>query len=220
MFKEIILNIAKESIKDKLAIIIITLIIIITGAVLLIYNPFNWSIGKGGSLLKIANTENVISEIRNIAELTSAQYYEEFVIKDSKIEQSKLGFLMNKIRLGDDSTKVELVVIAKGRIRAGFNLRHLEETDIQMKADTLYLTLPKAEIFDVIVNPSEFENFVEEGKWSHDEFVALQSKAKDLIKQNAIDYGILETAEKHGKEKLTALFKGFGFSEVKIDVKE
>lgn len=213
-------GIIKEFIKEKLAIIVVALIAVVAIVGVFAYNPFNWNLNFGFSKLKIDKTENVISEIRNISELTSARYYEEFVIKEAKSVQSKWGSLKSWMRIGNDSTKNELVMIAKGNVRAGFNLKHLEESDVRVDSDTLYINLPKAEIFDVIINPSDFETYVEEGKWSHDEFVTIQSRAKDLIKQNAIEYGILETAERHGKEKLTALFKGFGFSGVVIQDKE
>lgn len=213
-------GIIKEFIKEKLAIIVVALIAVVAVVVVFVYNPFNWNLNFGFSELKIDKTENVISEIRNISELTSARYYEEFVIKETKNVQSKWGSLMSRMRIGNDSTKNELVMIAKGNVRAGFNLKHLEESDVRVDSDTLYINLPKAEIFDVIINPSDFETYVEEGKWSHDEFVTIQSRAKDLIKQNAIDYGILKSAEEHGKKKLAALFKSFGFSGVVIQNKE
>ena len=219
--KEGVKGVVKDAIKDKLALIIIASVAIIAVVVFLAINPFNWNFSwnpNGG--LKIDKTENIVSEIKNISEFTTAQHHEEFVIKDSKMEYTKFGSLMKRVNLGEDSTEVELVVIAKGSVRAGFNLKGITESDIKVKSDTLYFSLPKAEIFDVIVNPSDFETFVEDGQWSHDEFVTLQSQAKGRIKQNAIDHKILENAENHGKKKLTALFKGFGFNEVIFTNKE
>ena len=74
------------------------------------------------------------------------------------------------------------------------------------------MTLPQTEIFDIIVNPSNCDVFVEEGKWSHDEVTALQTQARAKIEQDALNYGILEQADKIGRERLTELFKTFGFN--------
>ena len=83
-----------------------------------------------------------------------------------------------------------------------------------MKGDTLTINLPDVEIFDVIVNPSDLEEFDRYGEWTEDEITVIVSKAKEEIKQDAIDFGIMEKAVSAGKEKMVSLFKTFGFNEV------
>lgn len=204
----------KELIKAKMAVSIACIAALVICFLFLATNPFHWSFLPFNRKLTIDKTENVVEKIRKIAEFSSANYYEEIVIKETKFDRPTAWYEFR------DSIQKELVIIGKGRLRAGFNLENLKDEDIKVDADTLYITLPKVEIFDVIINPSDCENFVEEGKWKHEEVVALQLEAKERIKRNAIEYGILDMAEKHGKEKLSALFRNFGFSKVIIQDKD
>ena len=48
------------------------------------------------------------------------------------------------------------------------------------------VNLPAPEIFEIIVNPSNYDVFVEDGKWSHDEITAVVMEAKDKIQADAI----------------------------------
>lgn len=114
-----------------------------------------------------------------------------------------------------DSTKVgSIVFIVKTKVRAGFDLSKIKEGDLVVKGDTLSIRLPSPEIFDIIANPSDWEIYHRKGDWTDEEIRAIQSGAKEDIRQDAIDYGILEKAEKFGHESMTSLFKTFGFAEV------
>ena len=116
-----------------------------------------------------------------------------------------------------DSTKVGTIVfIVKSKVRAGFDLSQLGEEDVVVKGDTLSIKLPEAEIFDIIVNPSDWEIYHREGDWEDAEIRDIQSKAKDAIREDAVSYGLLEKAESCGKDELISLFKTFGFSNVVI----
>ena len=72
------------------------------------------------------------------------------------------------------------------------------------------------EVFDAIINPSDNDIFVNSDKWSHEEITALQVDCKNRLLQNAHDNGVLEKADKHGKEKVENLFKTFGFNVVNV----
>ena len=168
--------------------------------------------------LKIDKTANVVTEIRKISEFTSACYYEEIVLVKKKTEDNKvLSSISPRLsKLPIAQSKSELVIIAKGKVRAGFDLSGLTENDIRIKSDTLVITLPKVTIFDVILNPSGFEVFIEEGTWTQREVRAIQNGAKDKIKNNALADGILNKANDYGQEKLINIFKALGFNEVII----
>lgn len=130
---------------------------------------------------------------------------------------SELVDLAKKDDVVIDSTKVGTIVyIVKAKVRAGFDLSKIEEGDLIAKGDTLSIKLPAIEIFDVIVNPSDWEIVDRVGEWSDDDIRMLQTTAKVDIKNDAIAYGLLEKAESFGKESLISLFKTFGFSEVVI----
>jgi hypothetical protein len=82
------------------------------------------------------------------------------------------------------------------------------------------VNLPVVEIFDVIVNPSDTEMFVEEGKWSHEEITAMQVNCRNQMHQNALDRGVLKKADEVGRKKVENLFKALGFKVVAVTAVE
>ena len=169
--------------------------------------------GKG---MQYEKTANVITEIRNISEFTSACYYEELVMAEVKDSENTTNKVVKMLGRGAVS-KDEICLIMDGKVRAGFDLSKVADDAIAISGDTLTMTLPKPEIFDVIVNPSNCEVYVEEGKWSHEQVTAIQASARVRIQDDAIGYGILEQADKIGRERLADLFKTFGFNVVRLN---
>ena len=103
---------------------------------------------------------------------------------------------------------------------AGFDLSKLTEGDLVAHSDTLAINLPAPELFDVIINPSDYEVFVEKGKWSHEEIQAFQVQAKEQLRTHALQEDIIGKAKTEGKERLTNLFKTFGYKVVEVSIKE
>ena len=203
----------------KIALIAVGIIVIVAAVAVLYYNPFNWNILLfSDRSLKIADTKNVVEHVREISEFTTASYYEEFVVQESKIvaKESLFGFKKNQV----DSVQNEIVIILKGKVRAGFDLSKMTEADLCAKSDTLLVQLPAPELFDVIINPSDYEIFIEEGKWSHDEIQAFQVQSKEQLRTHALQEDIVGKAKTEGKERLTNLFKTFGYKVVEVSLKE
>lgn len=167
--------------------------------------------------LKIGETPNVVEKIKKISELTTYTYIEEFVIKDTKMEAKEPGMLsfFHKSEV-PDSTRSEIVIITRGVVRAGYDLAKIQDGDLKISNDTISVVLPATEIFDVIINPSDNDIFIEEGKWSHEEITALQVDCKNTLLNNANESGILENAHKFGKEKVENLFRILGFNVIEI----
>lgn len=170
--------------------------------------------------LTISKTESIVTEIQKISEYTTMCYFEEIALKyekSSKMAQ-KSNELIQKINPNSDSKlfEDELVMIAKGKVRAGFDLSKVSKEDLVVNNDTLIVIMPKAQIFDIIINPSDFEVYYESGHWDHKDMVKKEMDAKKVIKKDALDYGILKKAEESGVEKLQTFFKAFGFEYVEI----
>ena len=166
----------------------------------------------------IAETKNVVEHVREISEFTTACYYEEFVVHETKMvaKEGLLGFHKEQ----PDSAQNELVLLLKGIARAGFDLSKLTEGNLVAKSDTLTINLPAPELFDVIINPSDYEVFVEKGKWSHEEIQAFQVQAKEQLRTHALEEDIIGKAKIEGKERLANLFKTFGYKVVEVSIKE
>lgn len=176
----------------------VLLVAILGGAAFFVYNA---GLLDDYLPVSIEDTPNVVENIRNISELTTACFYEE-ILQSEQIKK-----------------KESLIIIAEGKVRAGFNLSDLGEDKVVVQGDSsLRLRLPKAQIFDVIVNPSDIR-FVE-GEDEKDEVVVNRAiaNAKKRIEEDAIKDGILDKATESGKKQLTELFKAFGFKEVYVDV--
>ena len=208
-----ILNFFLKSLMGKIATLVLVAGLLVGGWCYIQSFGFNlFGLSFGGEL-KIDNTANVVEKIKEISEFTTACYYEEAVLKESKVEKHEGGFL----GLVDTETSKEIVIIAKGKVRAGFDLSKVTEDKINIKNDTIGITLPEPEIFDVIINPSDYEMYVEEGKWSHEEVTALQTNYRTQLLAKANDAGILNKAKEAGKKRLESLFMTFGFTVVELN---
>ena len=199
--------VVKTGIRSLMTPIIIGVIIIVVGGGLFAGFKFNWFRAD----LTIDKTANVIEEVKKIGEFTTACYYEELALKNSYNDTTSIFGIKNV------STK-EIVIIGKGRVRAGFDLSKLTENDIKTQGDTISINLPKPEIFDIIMNPTDFTTEYESGTWSHESTKPLKEKARVQLEQDAADYGILTKAEESGQKRLEALFKTFGFNTVLFNI--
>lgn len=159
--------------------------------------------------LKIDPTESVVEEIKNISEFTTACYFEEYVLQTTKEASG------NTLTKWVKSTP-EVVILSKGKVRAGVDLSKVSNEDIRINGDTLSMRIPQAEIFDVIVNPSDYEIFIETGDWTHDEITKLVSQGREKVKNNALKDNIIEKAQESSRKKLEKLFKTLGFKQVEI----
>ncbi len=169
--------------------------------------------------LSIEKTANVVEEVKKIGEFTTACYYEEVPLRDIRIDTIEREGLFG-IGAGKTFKENEIVLVGKGRVRAGFDLSKVKDGDMNVHGDTLEMKLPQAEMFDIIMNPSDFTTEYEKGTWSHELAKPLKERAKANLEKNAIDYGILQKAEESGLNRLEMLFKTFGFNTVLLTVCE
>ncbi len=213
--KEIILHFFK-TLAGKIAGIVFVVILLVGGWFLLPHFNINLPWFKFGRELKIDNTTNVVNKIKSISEFTTACYYEEAVLKNSKIEAGTQNRLMSLVHIEADSVHSEVVILAKGKVRAGYDLGKISAEQIKISSDSITIVLPTPEIFDVIVNPSDYEMYIEEGKWSHDEISAMQAEYRNALTEKSKESGLLQNANEAGKTRLESLFKALGFSYVEF----
>ena len=109
-----------------------------------------------------------------------------------------------------------IVIIARGSVQAGTNLRYLSESDIVVEKDSVTLKLPQAEILEVIVNPSGFSTFSETGVWSPDAVNLVKSKAKRVMEYRAVQKNILQMAENRSRMLMENFLHSAGFKKVTI----
>lgn len=186
------------------------LVVVIAILVILIHKPAKEE-------LVIDDTSNIVTEIRKISEFTSACYYKDVILKEKKANERISGKVVNSFSKKDDPILEDLlVIIASGNVRAGFDLSKIDSSDIVVTDSCLQITLPKAEILEAVVNPSGFDIFIEEGKWSHQQVTKVEDRAILQLKKDAINDGLLDKANELGVARLTELFKTFGYNQVII----
>jgi hypothetical protein len=168
--------------------------------------------------LKIAETANVVEQIKKISEFTTACYYEEFVLTKERNDapNRNISKALGLMHVEADSIHNEIAIICKATVRAGYDLSEISENELKVSNDTINITLPAPKVFDVIMNPSDYEVFVEEGKWTHEEITAMQTDAQKEVLVNAINTGILQKVNEVGKVRIEEFFKTFGFNVVNV----
>lgn len=160
--------------------------------------------------VQVEPTATVIEEVRRIGELSSAGFYEELVITDR--DNSPLGFLRHEGGLRRIAGTGDFVIICKGRVRAGYDLTLIKPEDISVSRDTLYVTLPPVSVLDVIINPADYEHF--SGHRTHEETVGIILQAKQRLRADAVQAGILDQAEAAGTASLERLLSTLGYRAV------
>ena len=162
--------------------------------------------------LEIERTAAIVEQVRSIGELSSAGFYEELVLTDR--DESYFSELMRASGLSRLTGSVDFVIICKGRVRAGFDLTKIQESDFSFSGDTLRLILPPVEILDVVLNPADYEHF--SGHRTHEETTAILLQAKQRLRSDAIREGILNQAELSAEAHLRRLLSAMGYREVLI----
>ncbi len=140
-----------------------------------------------------------ITEMKRISEFCTASYIGEVMIQD---EEKK--FLKNK----------NIVLIVRGKVRMGFDLTKMETQVVN--DSTINLTLPTAQILDIITNPTDIRTFSEKGNWSHERVTITKNSARAKLLELVMEENQLATAEENGRRQLTAIFSAFGFKQVNI----
>ncbi|MCQ2975975.1 MAG: DUF4230 domain-containing protein [Bacteroidales bacterium] len=197
----------------------IKLILIIIGIVAIVVATLYISHKLSGEdKLEIEETPNVVDVVKEIHELCTEYYYDEKLITHTKKTTSGAGGVVNSIvdffssNNSQGVSQSELSIIAKVTIRLGYNLEEMaNDSSFRVNGDTLTIKLPKAQILDTIVNPSDCLVFVEDGSWKLDELKAIVSDAKQEASKDAVANDMFAKAEESGRKTLTNLFSTMGF---------
>lgn len=169
-------------------------------------------------VLKIDQTAILIDRIKTIGELSTACYYDEFILQATKqnyFSTTPLGSIARD-NFGKDVND-HLVLIAKGTVRAGVDLLEMSEEDLRFVKDTVFIRLPEARYLDVITNPSDFEIFAESGEWTQEQVTRVQESARDKLVQGADHYGLKMKAYEGAMDAVTTLLEAAGYTYVRFD---
>ncbi len=166
--------------------------------------------------INIEETPVVIQQINTLAQLITVTYSDEIVMDSSKIGNGMPSLLPMAIGTALTPSLDNLVIIGRGQVIAGNDLKNLKENDIRVIGDSIHLILPHAKILQTIANPSGFETFVEKGDWSEAAITDLKIKIRNEINHRAIRQNVLSKADDRCKNIMEVFLINTGFKKVAV----
>ncbi|MEP6615072.1 MAG: DUF4230 domain-containing protein [Ginsengibacter sp.] len=199
----------RKQIKKYLVIVAAVLVIIF------LFQKIHW-LPSFGDLFKrkpilIAETPILVKEINKLSLLSTISMYDEVVMDSSK--PKNLPSFPGLRPVPD-----KIVLIGKGTTTAGIDLTKIDEKNIRVLKDSVSIELPRPEIQSLIMNPSDFETFDEEGKWSGEEVTQIKIRMRNKIEQRALQNKILEKAGQRAILVIDNLLRGIGFKKINVEI--
>jgi len=155
----------------------------------------------------IPDPVTIIREVQSLARLETIQYTVEKVIT-AEINQGVLGPLF-----GD-----RLLFVAHGYVIAGVDLADIADEDFRLDDDTLFVTLPEAEVFVATLNNDESYVYDRDTgilrKSDQDLETAARQVAEQEILSAAVEDGILLQAQQNAEVYLERLLNTLGYLHV------
>lgn len=184
------------------------LMLIVVGS-FLIYSWANKSQNKYSYNL---SSQTVIKQIESLNRLETASYTIEKII-DVKTTGGPLADFL----YGD-----RILLIAHGQVIAGFDMSKLDKDQIEITEKTVKVTLPAPEILVNSIDNNQTrvydrnQGLLTKGDTNLESEARKQAQA--VIRDAACKGGILNEAEKNGRNQITALLRSLGFETVILEV--
>lgn len=164
----------------------------------------------------IEATPVIITEINTLAQLITITFTDEVVMDTAKIGNGMPSLRPTAIGTMLTPGVDKLVMIGRGKVLAGTDLKSLQEKDINVTGDSINVSIPHATILQTIINPSDFETFSEKGSWNETTVTALKIKIRNEINRRAIQQNILQKADARSENIIETFLKNTGFKKVTI----
>ena len=166
----------------------------------------------------IEETPIIIKEINTLSQLITVTYSDEVVMDEAKPGKGVSSIMSAGIGMMLLPSTDRLVMIGKGKVFAGIDLKALTEKDVMTNGDSIHVSLPAAQILNTIINPSGFETFDEKGDWNEEAVTALKVKIKNELTKRALQQNILRQAEERSRNIIETFLKSTGFKKVNITI--
>ncbi|KAB7707520.1 DUF4230 domain-containing protein [Bacillus aerolatus] len=154
-----------------------------------------------------------VEQIKDLNSLATAEAYTKAVI-----EQEDNKIFGQNISVNVPGTKRKILLIIPGKVLAGVDLSKVTKADVKVDEEnkTVEINIPKAEILqEPALLTNEVKAFSIEGifreKVDWKEGYALADEAKQQIEKEAVEQGLLQTAEKNAVQSLEQFFQHIGY---------
>ncbi len=155
----------------------------------------------------IPDPVTIIREVQSLARLETIQYTVEKVIT-AEINQGVFGPLF-----GD-----RLLFVAHGYVIAGVDMADIEAEDFRLEDETLFVTLPEAEVFVATLNNDESYVYDRDTGILRKSDQDLETTARQVAEQEilnaALNDGILNQARQNAEVYLERLLNTLGYMHV------
>ncbi len=166
----------------------------------------------------IDETPVIIKEINTLSQLITVTYTDEIVMNEVKPGKGISSIMSTGVGMMLVPSTDRLVLIGRGKVLAGVDLKKLNEKDVNAAGDSIHVTLPAAQIINTIINPSGFETFDEKGDWNEEAVTALKIKIKNELTKRAVQQNILKQAQERSLNIIETFLKSTGFKKVNITI--
>lgn len=157
--------------------------------------------------------ETIQSEIREIGELITAEY---FYTHAEDFENIKTMFGMKL-----PFTKTSVVYMVDGSIKAGIDFAKVT-VEVDDEAKTVKITLPESRVIASEIDHDSFSLVNEKEGWfnelSTEDVNRTFAHVKELEEQKSIDNGLLERADENAKRVITSFVKNLEMKEYAVEV--
>jgi len=190
--------------------------------IIFLFQKINWlpsfkSIFRSQPVV-IDETPIIIKEINTLAQLVTVTFTDEVVMDTAKVGNGMPSLLPLSIGTILTPSVDKLVIIGRGKVIAGTDLKQIKEKDVSVTGDSIHVNLPAAKILQTIVNPSGFETFIEQGSWSEAAATSLKVKIRDKITKQALEQQILKQANDRSLNIIEVFLRNTGFKKIGITI--
>jgi hypothetical protein len=181
----------------------LTAVVMLVLASYLTFTAARWL--NRGAGLHLWDTTSVVHEVQSLADLVTVKY------------------VMDKVVVLEDVKwygENRVLLLAQGVVKAGIDLKRLKPGDVAISGKTICLHLPVAQVTDAYLDDKASQVI----DHSTGLLRAFDKDLEQTARQNAVDdiaraarrAGIIEEADKRGREELVNFFKRAGFESVEF----
>lgn len=170
-----------------------------------------WRLGGGANIRKIdVSQPTILSKIQQLERLETVRFYMDKIVSGEHESPYLPEFLA-----GD-----RLLLIVHGEVIAGIDLSKVKAGDIIVRAQSVTVRIPKAEVFTVRIDNEKTRVYSREtGLFSRVDpnlETEVRRAAERQLREAAMEEGVLKIADKNAQVTLTRLLEGLGFQQVKL----
>lgn len=181
----------------------VTALVMLALAVYLTFTAVRWFNHASGP--RFWNTTAVVHEVQSLSDLVTVKYVMQKVV----VLEDVKWYGENRVLL-----------LAQGVVKAGIDLKRLKPEDISINGKKISLHMPVTQIMDAYLDDSASQVI----DHSTGLLRAFDKNLEQSARQNAVDdiaraarnAGILDEADKRGREELQNFFKRAGFESVEF----